>query len=300
MTKCKPLSAPHRRLFSMTRSPIFQCAVLALIIAVCAFGQLALAQSAPHPTLRRLPGTGQAAEAHANDLAANLYGVTQLFGATAVPFGLNSDGSTIWPCEGTYNSSTAANPDCPTIGNPSQPFPFGGEVIAAPFYVWSLSECNATSTSTPPCGQIEYFYEDTTGDITDDVLVHWTAQQGSSYIYDSGLWDFGPDVFGQTGSDYPLLVLVENDQNFGTMGQTSKNNGNCLGDYNYPFVGRPTYPYFIAANKTCVAAVAGPVTLTGTAELATPHYHVNPKTGETTVTYTVKYEEEQKWTIYLQ
>lgn len=293
MKKCKPLSAPRR-------GYIFQSAVLALIIAVCAFAQLALAQSAPRSTLRRLPSNPQAAKAQPNDLPANLYGITQLFGFAATRFGLNSDGTTIWPCPGTYTSSTAANPDCPTIGDPSQPFPLGGGVFAQPLYLWSLSECNATSTSTPPCGQIEYFYEDTTGDITDDLLVHWTAQQGSSYIYDTGLWDFGPDAFGQNGSDYPFTAVVNNDQNFGTMGQTGKNNGNCIGDYNYPFVGSPTYPYFIAANKTCIAAVTGPVTLTGTVELATPNYHVNPKTGETTVTYTVKYKEEQKWTIYLQ
>ena len=247
-----------------------------------------------------VPRNAQAAKAHANDVAANLYGIAQFFGATAVPFGLNSDGSDIWPCIGTYTSSTPANPDCPTIGNPSQPLPEGGWVTGIPSYIWSLSDCNATSTSTPPCGLIEYIYEDTTGDITDDLLLHWTAQQGSSYIYDSGTQDYGSDVFGQTGPEYPLVVVVYNDDNFGTMGLTGKNNGNCIGDYNYPFVGSPTYPYFIAANKTCVAAVTGPVTLTGTAELATPHYKVNPKTGETTVTYTVKYKEEQKWTIYLQ
>jgi hypothetical protein len=53
----------------MTRLRMYQCAVLALIVAFCAFGQLAVAQSAPrtapHYVVKAVPQTPSAG-AHPN------------------------------------------------------------------------------------------------------------------------------------------------------------------------------------------------------------------------------------------
>lgn len=90
--------------------------------------------------------------------------------------------------------------------------------------------CVGESPPYIPCDQTETFYEDDTGDSTDDLLYSVVVEQGTSVIADSGTIDFGPNPCG--GS--PAVVVFTGDANFGTLGVTGKNNGNCDADFNYP------------------------------------------------------------------
>jgi hypothetical protein len=243
----------------------------------------------------------------------NLYGLGQAF--VFSPFTqssspTNSDGTDLWPC---FGNTSSANVDCPTIGNPTQTFPTGAAALGTPAYVWSFSACDASSSSVGPCGQTNTWYEDDTLDTTDDLIYSITATQVQSgktvYVADSGIVDFaGVNPFG--GASPAADVVIYGDQNFGTLGVTGKNNGNCSGNFNYPVASNQesgiTYPYVIAAGKTCVDPVPGLVTLTATTELGTPTYTKTTKgcpNGETscyTVKFTKKYSVSQKWTIWLQ
>jgi hypothetical protein len=222
---------------SMTKLRIFQCAILVVIVAFCAFGQMALAQTSHHGGFKVISrGPVNGALPDSSGPTANIYGQTAVFATTpwvSYTSPTNSDGSTLWPC---FGGETAANPDCPTIGDPSQPFvgAENGVVTGIPEYLWSLSACDATSTSSPYCGETENFYEDTTGDTSDDLIWTATITQGSSYVYDSGVQDYGPCAFGggpgcPDGSPtYPLTVIFYQWLNMGTMGITQgPNNGNC-------------------------------------------------------------------------
>jgi hypothetical protein len=286
----------------MTQLRLFT--VLALIIAVCGFGQPMFAQATPHFTVKAVPNAqpGQS-KVNPQAITPNLYPTWAAFAFTDYPT-LNSDSTDIWPC---FGDSSSPNPDCPTIGNPSITFPTGGVAVGSPSYTWSLSNCDATSTSTLPCGQTESWYEDDSNDSTDFLIYSITAQQGTSYIADSGTVVFGPNTFG--GLSPAANVIIYGDQNFGTMGQTGKNNGNCTADINYPLASN-SYPgvYVIAAGKTCVAPVAGVVNFTALTEVATPKY--TKSTSPTvcgsvgppcyTVKFTKKFSTTQKWSINLQ
>jgi len=282
----------------MKRIRVFEMAILAILSAGCAFGQSATAQ-AP-----RFKATGiqkaQMQKPATNPAPANnLYGLSADFAVTPFPFGQNSDGFDRWPCRGRDST----NPDCPTIGNPSVTFPTGGEVLGSSHYVWSFAACDANqpqSTYTP-CGQTETIYEDDTNDATDDLiytLVVTQVQNGKTVqIANSGITDFaGPNPFGSLPG---FSIVIYGDQNFGTLGQTGKNNGNCAASYNYP-VSWPTitYPYVVAGNKTCVDPVPGLATITATTEIATPTYKVTGSTA--TVKFAAKYKLAQKWSIWLQ
>jgi len=297
------------------------------VVAVLAFAQTTLAAENPHHyTIKMVPRQHQeqgAVEPAA--LAANLYGLAQYFGATpyvdAAVSPTNSDGYDLWPCFGSYTSSggtSSENTDCPTIGNPSQPFPVNAIAIGGPAYVWSLSACNATSTSANYCGQTQTWYEDDTNDSTDEEIYSIVATQGTTIIADSGTVVFGPNTFG--GLTPPADVIIYGDQNFGNMGETGgANNGNCSPDYDYPLATNawPGSTYVIAAGKTCGAAVSGPVSITATTEVAKVSYTkgttaalctpiVNGAPGTPVgppcylAHFTSKYKVLQKWTILLQ
>src|SRR5271169_2326758 len=104
--------------------------------------------------------------------------------------GVNADHTDLWPCFG----SSSTNPDCPTIGNPSITFPSGAVALGAPAYVWQLnnpgsngygcnSDTNGTSTTSYlPCGQTETWYEDDTGDSTDDLIYSIVVTQGTNTL----------------------------------------------------------------------------------------------------------------------
>jgi hypothetical protein len=223
---------------------------------------------------------------------AGLYATEAAFVATDLPT-TNTDGSDLWPC---FGDTSSANPDCPTIGAPSVTFPTGGVALGAPSYTWSLSACNGTTNGNVLCGQTNSWYEDDSGDSTDDLTYEIEVTQGENIIADSGLVDFGPNTFG--GLSPAANVIIYGDQNFGTLGETGKNNGNCDADFNYP---SPELPgvFVIAAGKTCVDPVAGPVKFTATTSVQTATFTTSAK-GVTTVKYKLKYKVKQTWTITLQ
>jgi hypothetical protein len=286
----------------MTKSRLFQVLISLAVVAFFVCGQQLVAQEVPHhfhTQLLHRVNPDRAVPLTNPAPANNLYGVEQAFVATPLPSGVNSDGTDLWPCFG--NTSTA-NPDCPTIGNPSVTFPTGGVALGAPQYTWSYSACDAsTSTDTTPCGQTETWYEDDSNDsaTTDDLTYSITATQVQGgktvYISDSGTVDFGPNPYG--GLSPAANVIIYGDQNFGTLGATGKNNGNCSADFNYP---NPALPgvFVVAANKTCVNPAPGVATITATTSIATATFKTVK--GVTTVTYKVKYKASQKWNIFFQ
>jgi hypothetical protein len=280
----------------MSKSRLFQVLTSLVIVAGFVCGQQALAQEKHHWQVKVVPRTTNQQGPHANvTLTPNLYGLWAAFADTSLPTS-NTDGSDLWPC---FGDTASANPDCPSIGDPTVVFPNGGAVVGGPQYVWSLSACNGTTNGNVLCGQTETFYEDDSGDSSDDLLYSIEVVQGSSVIADSGTIDFGPNPFG--GLSPAADVIFSGDQNFGALGETGKNNGNCDASFNYPVTSDPAGVVFgIAANKTCVDPVAGVATLTATTELATPVYKLNTKTGTYTVTFKEKYKVQQKWNINLQ
>jgi hypothetical protein len=306
-------------------SRLFKTLSLIAIVALFVCGQqMFAADSSHHYTIKVVPRAQQQAdyELPPANPTPDLYALAQYFGATAAPFTLNTDGTELWPCFGSYSSASGTsseNPDCPTIGDPSQGFPVGGVVIGLPAYQFPYTACNATSTTAAPCGNTETWYEDDTGDSTSDLTYVIEATQGSTVIADSGTVDFGPNALGNSGS-IPIQVVISGDQNFGTQGQTGgANNGNCDADFDYPLASEPPpFPgtYVIAAGKTCGAAAAGAVTITATTELATPAYTKETKAASCTpiingapgtvvgppcytTKLTKKYSVVQKWTIWL-
>lgn len=189
----------------MTKLHLFTCAVLAVMIAVCAFGQPALAQEvrSGNFTVRAVPG-----QIGLGPLAPSLlFQLADGFGVAAPPDG---SGNPQWPCFG-------GGTDCSTIAP-------GGVVIGTPAYTWSLSACDQNSGSVPPCGWIFWFYEDDTGDNTDHLIVSVTAKQTTKYVAATGNIDFGVNPF-TAGT----VIVVSGNQGFGTLGMTGKNNGNCAG-----------------------------------------------------------------------
>lgn len=254
--------------------------MLTTIVTFCAFRQPAQAQAGPpHIRVRMVPRVQRENinPSVVGTVPTALFPLWQAFTTYAID---PTTGFDEWICDGGH-------PECPTI-NPL------GLVVGRPDSIWPLADCEATSTATPSCGQFEVWYEDATDDSTDDLLFRIVATQGENYIYDSGINDFGPVV----GATYPRLGAFSGDANFGTMGQTGKNNGNCSADYNYPFPALPGV-FVITENETCVAPVAGPVNITATIKLATSTWTY--KNGVPyKVSYTVQYKITQEWTIYLQ
>jgi hypothetical protein len=316
-------------LSQMTRSLFFQCTVVALIIAFCAFGQFAIAQNKPHTHMLVIArGNAQNHHSDANP-APNLYAVTQGFYGTPYPNWINNaDGFELWPCfanSTTSGSNPGPNLDCDTIGDPAIAFQSGGGAFGTAAYSWPLSNattdgvtaygCDGSTNGTQnpytqgetwnpvaidgfyiPCGQINTWYEDWTGDSTDEILWNAEVTQGTNVIADTGTQDWGPNAYGALTP--PVDVIFYQDFNFGALGQTGKNNGNCVPNNNYPTsLPVSSYPVITAANKTCVDPVAGPATVSVTTEIATPTWTCAKSVCK--VKYTKKYEVKQKFTINL-
>ena len=185
----------------MVRLRFFQCAVLAVVIGLCAFGQAQSVRNLNY-TVHAVPSLGLGPS-----ITPALFELAQGFGVAAPPDG---GGNPQWPCFG-------GSADCSTIAP-------GGVVIGTPAYTWSLSACDQNNGTVPPCGWIFWFYEDDTGDNTDHLVVTVTAKQGANYVINTGKIDFGPNPYGAG-----QIIVVSGNQGFGTMGQTGKNNGNCAG-----------------------------------------------------------------------
>jgi hypothetical protein len=176
------------------------------------------------------------------------------FTPRTLPSVTNSDGTDLWPC---FGYPPGPNLDCPTVGHPTVPLPFGGIVLGFPSYVWSLQNpppgspgsgygCDAyvNGTTGPsgadykPCGQIATWYEDDTFDSTDDLLQRIIVTQSKTIIYDSGTVDYGP---AGPNVPYPVDVILNTDANFGVWPGTGfgRNNGNCSADQHYPLAAQP-------------------------------------------------------------
>ena len=301
------------------KSRLFQAVTSLAIVAFFVCGQLAVAQqNHPRFQIKVLPRVNSNGAKPEVTPAANLYALQAAFTQGYPTPAANADGSDIWPCFGT----SAINPDCPTIGDPAITFPGGGVAVGGPAYVWQLanpgangygcdSDTNGTSnTAYLPCGQTETWYEDDTGDSTDELLYSIVVTQGANTLVDSGTVDFGPNIYG--GQTPPADVIIYGDQNFGTWpgAGSGANTGNCTADYNYPLTtpANPGALYIVEAGKTCKNPVAGAATLTATTEVGTPAY--TKSTSKTvcgavgipcyTVKWTKKYEISQKWTIFFE
>jgi hypothetical protein len=146
----------------------------------------------------------------------NLYPLNAQFGQLPT----NYDGQDQWPCYG-------GGADCSSINS-------NGVVVGIPVNAWSLSACDNDSLPATPCGQIYFFYQDLTGDTTDDLILTVTVKQGSNYIFAKGPANLGPNPY------YEEVVVFSGDKAFGTQGQSGKGNGWCAG-----------------SKHTCVDPVAG-------------------------------------------
>jgi hypothetical protein len=224
---------------------------------------------------------------------------------TNYPTGAPND---FWPC---FGGDGTGQPDCAYIGSTGTSdgaSVVGSAVLGTPSYTWYLDAntttsqpygCNATTAGDEFkfCAQLDNWYEDDSGDTTDDLV--WeatvTQKQGSStvYLYDSGEQDYGPNPYGgllAADGVAPVIIFYE-DLNFGLLGgsgaPTANNNGPCWGDYQYPIPANYTYGEFntfaadfgIAGKETCVAPADGPATVTITTELLPATYTTvsNPK-----------------------
>lgn len=308
----------------MSKSRIFQVVVLIAVIAFFIGSQQALAQAKRHGRVMGFAKTHAQIHPDTNPSpVAGIYGMGQAFAATSYPI-VDVNLYDYWPCIANVTKGDPPEDfDCESIvtGMGTEPFPPGAAVLGVPQYIWSLADCNGTTNGTTsdtyiPCGQFMSWFEDDANNVTDDQLELITVtqvQNGSTvYIYDSGTQDYGSDAppNGTGGLTPPANdVISYDDANFGALGQTGPNNGNCTANTNYP---APTgaYPgYFVVqAGKTCVDPHPGLATITATTSLATPTWTKSTKTlvcgvGNTPC-YTVKYKTThslvQKWTIWLQ
>jgi hypothetical protein len=300
----------------------FQVVALFSFVAFCACGKVAIAKTQLVASAKVQTQSQAVPLTKSGPLPPGLYPVSQAFVHTPYNATLpnngwvnNVDGSELWPC-------TTPSADCPTIGDPPIPFS-GGFVIGTPRFTFSLSACNGTTNGTQvpytwdqgetwnafaindyyvPCGQINALYEDWTSDSTDDVLTSYVVRQGLKVIADSGVQDWGPNTYyAGTGDLYTIIVYQ--DFNFGALGQTGPNNGNCVPNYKYPTTAIPTsYPFIIAENLTCADPAAGLATITVRNELAAPTWTCKTTSEVTSckVKYAIKYALEQTWNIYLQ
>ena len=163
-----------------------------------------------------------------------LYQLTSGFGVLP-PKDANGDDE--WPC--VPNSANANYPDCSNIAP-------GGIVIGVPGFTQSLAKCDDSTSTISYCGQIFWFYEDDTGDSTDDLIVTIAVKQGENYIADV-VYNFGPNPY-PAGS----VVIISDDTAFGTLGETGPGNGFC---------------YY--STETCVNPKAGSATGTVTTTVGT-------------------------------
>jgi hypothetical protein len=193
----------------MTKFRIVVFAFIALVTFALS-GQPALAQSS-RLHLKVVPG-------HQIGDRVPLAGFDDLFllgsGFGALP-PVDGGGNDEWPCFSGSSDPNAA--DCSQISA-------GGVVIGTPAYTWSLASCNGNTSASPNCGQLFWFYEDDTGDSTDNLIVSLTVKQGTNFILATGNIDLGPNSF-PPGS----IVVIYDDTAFGTLGETGKNNGFCAG-----------------------------------------------------------------------
>lgn len=216
----------------MRKSRFFQALACCAMVAFLVCGPQAFAQRIHHLQIRVVNPNHAQAKAEKKALE-------QLSVGFGVLPPVDGGGNDEWPCFPNQNANGA---DCSQIST-------GGVVIGQPAYSQSLSACDANSDSSTNCGQIFWFYEDDTGDSTDDLVVSIVVKQGKNYIMDTGPFDFGPNPF-PAGS----VIVIYDDTAFGTLGETGPGNGFCAG-----------------STETCVNPVKGvaSVTITTTVGVST-------------------------------
>ena len=218
----------------MKKSLLLPVVVIMAIVAFTVGGQQALAQS-PHHLQFKVVSPAQADRVPKG--AKEKPVLEQLMAGFGVLPPVDGGGNDEWPCFPNQNANGA---DCSTIAT-------GGVVVGQPPFTQSLSACDANSASSANCGQIFWFYEDDTGDTTDDLVISVVIKQGKNYILDTGAYDFGPNPF-PAGS----VVVIYDDTAFGTLGQTGPGNGFCAG-----------------STETCVNPISGKATATVTTTVGT-------------------------------
>jgi hypothetical protein len=178
--------------------PMFKQILLA--VAALAFGSSnAIAASQLH--IGAYPSAHSEASPDVPSAGPGLHGIIAELGT------LPPDGDD-WPCY-------AGGSECSSIAS-------GGLVIGAPYFNWSLADCDSkTKKDTDTCGQIFWMYQDDTNDTTDDLVISIVVTQGEDYILDISE-DFGPNPYGAG------VMHISADVAFGTIGNhTGPGNGWC-------------------------------------------------------------------------
>ena len=212
----------------MTKSRWFQVLALTVILACMVCGQQALAENPHHLQIRAVNINGFESQKGAKEKKV----LEELSSGFGVLPPVDGSGNDEWPCFPNQNANGA---DCSSIAT-------GGVVIGQPAFTQSFSACDADSDSSTNCGQVFSFYEDDTGDNTDDLVVSIVVKQGKNYIMDTGPYNFGPNPFSPG-----TVIVISDDTAFGTLGQTGPGNGYCAG-----------------STETCVNPVPGKATATFT------------------------------------
>jgi hypothetical protein len=197
---------------SMKKSRCFQVLTLTALLACMVCGQQALAESPHHFQIRAANANAVNPAKGAKEKAV----LEQLSSGFGVLPPVDGNGNDEWPCFPNQNSNGA---DCSQIAA-------GGVVIGTPAYTQSYADCDANTSGAPNCGQVFWFYQDDTGDSTDDLVVSIVVKQGKNYILDTGPYNFGPNPFGGTPG---TVVVISDDTAFGTLGETGPGNGFCGG-----------------------------------------------------------------------
>src|ERR1700691_1217147 len=162
----------------MTKARSLQVLACFAIVVLILCGQQAFAQSVHHLQIRAVNASRVHAQKGPNEKKA----LEQLSSGFGVLPPIDSGDNDEWPCFPNQNANGA---DCSQIAT-------GGVVIGTPAYTQSLADCDGNSSSAANCGQIFWFYEDDTGDTTDDLVISVVIKQGKNYILDTGAYDFGP------------------------------------------------------------------------------------------------------------
>ncbi len=296
-------------------SRVFQLLAVLMVVAICASGAMAAVANGPHSHIALKSGHHSAAVTPNPGPPPNagLYGISAYFAAESLnqpgnawtgPYpglGTSASPNDLWPC---FGADTLSGTDCLYIGSTgtSDPASLDAEVVIGdPSYTWYLSANTATTqpygcdstgvgpNNIHPCLQIENFYEDNSGDTTDDLLFMVTATQSGGTIYASGTQDYGPNPYGDL--DPAGTIVFYEDAVFGIPNGGAENNlGPCFLSYNYPSnVTGGGYATFeglantfegywgiggtkigVAGAVTCVAPAPGAAAVTITTQLAAP------------------------------
>jgi hypothetical protein len=218
----------------MTKPPLFQIISFPAIVAFLLCGQHMLAQETHAKSRLHIQAhvAGTVDQGIKSDAVVESKILRQLSSGFGILPPKDANGDDEWPC--VPNSANANYPDCSSIAA-------GGVVIGVPGFTQSLTSCDDNTSTISYCGQILWFYEDDTGDSTDDLIITISAKQGANYIADV-VYNFGPNPY-PAGS----VVIISDDTAFGTLGETGPGNGFC---------------YY--STETCVNPKAGAATITVT------------------------------------